>query len=133
MIGGMRIYYFLKGPDVKPFPKGMHMISGTSMKRDATDKKALGVRISCDHGLQTSELPAGPCGAIAMGIYFPSCGLADGSISSDDNLCVTFLLFTFDLWSSLRLCCGSSHMAWPLSFVGSDPVDDPNGETCPES
>lgn len=86
MIGGMRIYYYMKGPDVKPFPKGMHMITGTSMKRDAAAKKALGLRISCNGGLQGSELPQGECGAISMGIFFPSCGLADGSISSDDHL-----------------------------------------------
>ena len=85
MIGGMRIYYYMKGPDVKPFPKGMHMISGTSMARDATDKKALGLRLSCNGGQQGSELPK-DCGAISLGIFFPSCGLADGSISSDDHL-----------------------------------------------
>lgn len=85
MIGNMRMYYYMKGPNVKPFPKGMHMITGTSMARDATAKKALGLRISCDGGQQGSELPTN-CGAISLGIFFPSCGLADGSISSDDHL-----------------------------------------------
>jgi hypothetical protein len=85
MIGNQRIYYFMKG-DVKPFPPGLHMISGDSMIRNATSHKSLGVMLSCNHGDQSAELPQKSCGAISLGIFFPSCGLANGAISSEDNL-----------------------------------------------
>lgn len=87
MIGGNRIYYFMKGnKPIKPFPPGFRMISGTAMARNATAYQSKGVRISCNHGPGSSELPTQACRAISMGIFFPSCGLADGSIKSDDNL-----------------------------------------------
>lgn len=73
MMGLTRTYYFVKGKDVKPFPKGMRMITGMAMKRDASDYKTDGVRISCNHGEQTKFLPNGTshpngCTAISMGI-----------------------------------------------------------------
>ena len=91
MLGGARIYYYTKSEDVKPFPPGLRMISGLAMTRNASDTKSLGLLISCDHGLQTQYLPnatshPGGCSAIAMGITFPSCGLASGNLTSDDFL-----------------------------------------------
>jgi len=87
MIGGGRIYYYLKGDNVKPFPPGLHMISGDSMAREIGSKKSFGVKISCNGGERIGELPQGTrCDAISLGIFFPSCGLADGSISSEDHL-----------------------------------------------
>jgi hypothetical protein len=62
------------------------MISGDSMSREPGSMKSLGVRISCNGGERTTELPQKRCNAISLGIFFPSCGLADGSISSEDNL-----------------------------------------------
>jgi hypothetical protein len=86
MIGSARIYYFMKGDKVKPFPPGLRMITG-DINRDPKDTRALGLKISCNHGAETGVLPQGKkCGGIALGIYFPSCGLADGSTSSEDNL-----------------------------------------------
>ncbi|WWC63823.1 uncharacterized protein I303_106428 [Kwoniella dejecticola CBS 10117] len=117
ILGGVRVYYFNKNKDVKPFPPGLNMITGTAMARGAGTYKGLGVKISCDHGLQTPYLPNGTshpggCGQIALGIYFPSCGLANGAISSSDHF---------------------SHMAWPQSYKGPNLVDDPNGIVCPAS
>jgi len=86
MIGHQRIYYFMKGDEVKPFPPGLHMVTGDP-NRDPSSKKAFGVKISCNGGERIGELPQGKkCGGISLGIFFPSCGLADGSISSDDHL-----------------------------------------------
>jgi hypothetical protein len=62
------------------------MISGDSMIRDTSSTKSFGVRLSCDHGDQSWELPQKKCEAISLGIFFPSCGVADGSISSEDDL-----------------------------------------------
>lgn len=86
MIGGGRIYYFMKGENIQPFPPGLHMISGDSMVREPGSMKSLGVKISCNGGERTAELPQRKCDALSLGIFFPSCGLADGSISSEDNL-----------------------------------------------
>ena len=91
MLGGTRIYYYTKNEDVKPFPPGLRMISGLAMSRNASDTKSQGLLISCDHGLQTPYLPnatshPGGCSAIALGITFPSCGLASGALTSDDYL-----------------------------------------------
>ncbi|EIW68134.1 hypothetical protein TREMEDRAFT_45085 [Tremella mesenterica DSM 1558] len=117
MLGGARIYYFMKSPNVKPFPPGLRMITGSAVTRNASDPKSLGVMISCNHGLQTQYLPnatAHPngCSAISLGIFFPSCGLASGDLDSPDHF---------------------SHMAWPLSYLGGKPFSDPNGATCPSS
>ncbi|WWC98185.1 hypothetical protein V866_005076 [Kwoniella sp. B9012] len=117
VLGGVRVYYFNKNKDVQPFPPGLNMISGLAMKRDLTATQSLGIKISCDHGLQTQWLPNGTshpggCGSISMGIYFPSCGLANGATSSSDHF---------------------SHMAWPQSYDGPNLVDDPNGIVCPAS
>ncbi|CAD6589491.1 MAG: hypothetical protein TREMPRED_005378 [Tremellales sp. Tagirdzhanova-0007] len=117
MLGGARIYYYTKSEDVKPFPPGLRMISGLAMTRNASDTKSLGLLISCDHGLQTQYLPnatshPGGCSAIAMGITFPSCGLASGNLTSDDFF---------------------SHMAWPLQSDGPYMVPTPNGPVCPDS
>ena len=86
-----RIYYFTKTDDTKPFPPGLRMITGLATTRNASDTHSLGVKISCNHGLQTQYLPNGTshpegCGAIAMGVYFPSCGLANGTLDSEDHL-----------------------------------------------
>jgi hypothetical protein len=86
MLGGGRIYYYMKSPDVKPFPPGLHMITGDSMNRDPGNMKAMGIKISCNGGERGGELPQKRCDAISLGIFFPSCGLADGSISSEDHL-----------------------------------------------
>ncbi|WRT69280.1 uncharacterized protein IL334_006264 [Kwoniella shivajii] len=117
ILGGVRIYYFNKNKDVKPFPPGLNMISGLAMKRDLAATQSLGLKIACDHGLQTQWLPNGTshpggCSAISMGIYFPSCGLANGALTSADHF---------------------SHMAWPQSYDGPNLVDDPNGIVCPAS
>ncbi|WWC90997.1 uncharacterized protein L201_005936 [Kwoniella dendrophila CBS 6074] len=117
VLGGVRIYYFNKNKDVKPFPGGLNMISGTAMARDTSDYKTKGVMISCDHGEQSQYLPNGTthpggCSTISMGIFFPSCGLANGAITSSDHF---------------------SHMAWPQSYDGPNLVDDPNGIVCPAS
>ncbi|WWD21253.1 hypothetical protein CI109_105737 [Kwoniella shandongensis] len=116
LLGGSRIYYFTKG-NVKPFPPALQMISGTAMSKDLSDTRTLGVQISCDHGQATKWLPNGTshpggCSAISLGIFFPSCGLENGALDSDDHF---------------------SHMAWPQSHNGSLLVDDPNGEECPDS
>jgi hypothetical protein len=86
MIGGGRIYYYMKGDNVKPFPPGLHMISGDSMNRNQSSYKSMGVKLSCNHGDQSHELPQKACRAISLGIFFPSCGLANGATSSDDHL-----------------------------------------------
>jgi len=36
MLGGARIYYFTKSKDVKPFPPGLRMVSGTAQSRNAS-------------------------------------------------------------------------------------------------
>ncbi|WVQ93020.1 hypothetical protein IAU59_000083 [Kwoniella sp. CBS 9459] len=117
ILGSTRVYYFVKSEEVKPFPPGFRMISGSAMKRALEDDASLGLKISCNHGIQTQWLPNGTshpegCTAVAMGIFFPSCGLADGSIDSDDHF---------------------SHMAWPVKWLGSELVKDVNGVTCPDS
>ncbi|KLO11497.1 hypothetical protein SCHPADRAFT_831049 [Schizopora paradoxa] len=119
ILSGNRIYYFTKSEDVKPFPPGLRMISGLAGTRNASDTHSFGVKISCNHGLQTQYLPNGTshpegCGAISLGIYFPSCGLANGTLDSEDHF---------------------SHMAWPLSHQGGGlpPYEDVNGALCPES
>ncbi|OCF32426.1 hypothetical protein I316_05852 [Kwoniella heveanensis BCC8398] len=117
ILGSTRVYYFVKSSEVKPFPPGFRMISGSSMKRALDEDPALGIKISCNHGLQTQWLPNGTshpdgCTAVAMGIFFPSCGLADGTIDSDDHF---------------------SHMTWPVKWLGPNLVKDVNGVTCPES
>ncbi|WVF65345.1 hypothetical protein IAT40_000071 [Kwoniella sp. CBS 6097] len=117
ILGSTRVYYFVKSSEIKPFPPGFRMISGLSMRRALQDDASLGIKISCNHGLQTQWLPNGTshpdgCTAVAMGIFFPSCGLADGSIDSDDHF---------------------SHMTWPVKWLGSELVKDVNGVTCPES
>ena len=96
MLGSNRIYYFLKSEDVKPFPPGLRMISGSPTHRNVSDYKSLGVRISCDtaeygEGAQGAFLPnktshPNGCSGIVMGVYYPSCGLADGSLDSEDHL-----------------------------------------------
>ncbi|WVQ81180.1 hypothetical protein IAT38_003302 [Cryptococcus sp. DSM 104549] len=117
ILSATRIYYFTKGQEVKPFPPGLEMITGMAGTKDLSNTKAAGVRISCDHGEETAWLPngtshSGGCSTIAMGTYFPSCGLADGSVTSDDHF---------------------SHMAWPQSYNGTVLVDDVNGQYCPDS
>ncbi|KAK8844091.1 hypothetical protein IAR55_006885 [Kwoniella newhampshirensis] len=117
ILGGARIYYFVKSKDVKPYPPALQMISGTAMSKNLSDTKTLGVMISCDHGLQTPWLPNGTshpggCSTISLGIFFPSCGLENGAITSHDYF---------------------SHLAWPQSYNGPDLVDDPNGVHCPDS
>lgn len=67
------------------------MITGTAMTRNASDIKAFGIKISCNHEIQTQWLPNGTshpdgCTGIAMGIFFPSCGLASGDLDSEDHL-----------------------------------------------
>ncbi|KAK4685363.1 hypothetical protein P7C73_g4788, partial [Tremellales sp. Uapishka_1] len=109
MLSASRIYYYTKSADVKPFPPGLRMITGSSMSRDLTGIATQGVKISCDHGDQSAWMPnatsyPGGCSAISLGIFFPSCGLASGQLDSSDHF---------------------SHMAWP--------VEEVNGETCPES
>jgi hypothetical protein len=86
-----RIYYFMKTDDVQPFPPGLRMISGNPSNRNASDPRAMGVRFNCNHDKQTQELPTqtpgrGPCSGIGAGIFFPSCGLADGSLDSENHL-----------------------------------------------
>jgi hypothetical protein len=95
ILGGNRIYYFLKSKDIKPFPPGLRMISGLPTRRDVSDYKAMGVRISCNtaagEGVETAFLPnktshPNGCSSVALAVYFPSCGLADGSLDSADHL-----------------------------------------------
>ena len=91
MMGGSRIYYFIKGPDVKPFPPGLRMITGVQHGRNASAYEAMGIQISCSGGGRGPFMPnstshPGGCGGLSMGIFFPSCGLADGSLDSDDHL-----------------------------------------------
>ncbi|OWZ53271.1 WSC domain-containing protein [Cryptococcus neoformans 125.91] len=117
ILSGTRIYYFTKGDQVRPFPTGLKMISGTAASKNASDTKAFGVKISCDEGEQGYWLPNGTshpggCSTIAMATYFPSCGLESGDLDSDDHF---------------------SHMAWPQSYNGSILVNDPNGQYCPDS
>ncbi|ORX39275.1 hypothetical protein BD324DRAFT_619110 [Kockovaella imperatae] len=112
-----RIYYYTKTDKVQPFPPGLRMISGLATSRDQNSTKSLGVRISCDHQAQTKFLPNGTshpggCSVISMGVFFPSCGLADGTLDSEDHF---------------------SHMAWPQSYDGPTLIDDPNGKYCPDS
>lgn len=57
ILSGTRIYYFTKGDQVKPFPTGLKMISGTAASKNASDTKAFGVKISCDEGEQGYWLP----------------------------------------------------------------------------
>lgn len=88
MLGSNRIYYFTRGDPV-PFPPGLRMITGMAMSRNVSDTRSFGLRISCNHGLEGSYLPNGTshpegCKAIAMGIFFPSCG--DGRLDSPDHL-----------------------------------------------
>jgi hypothetical protein len=88
-----RIYYYIKSDDVKPFPPGLRMISGTAMTRNATAYQSKGVMISCNHGLQSKFLPNATshpegCTAISLGIYFPSCGTSSGDTDSSDHLWV---------------------------------------------
>lgn len=76
---------------MKPFPPGLRMISGMAMLRNDSDIRTMGIKISCNHGEQTKFLPNGTthpggCKTIAMGIFFPSCGLASGALDSDDHL-----------------------------------------------
>nr|ODN90519.1 WSC domain-containing protein [Cryptococcus depauperatus CBS 7841] len=117
ILSGTRIYYYTKGDNVKPFPPGLKMITGKAMSKDLSNTKTLGVRISCDHGEENAWLPnatshPGGCLAIAMGSFFPSCGLASGDLDSEDHF---------------------SHMAWPQSYDGPTLVDDLNGKYCPDS
>lgn len=95
ILNGNRIYYFTKGPDIKPFPPGLRMITGMSKSRNATDTRSFGLRISCNHagkeGAEGQFLPNGTshpegCSSVSMAIFFPSCGLADGSLDSEDHL-----------------------------------------------
>ncbi|KAK1922707.1 hypothetical protein DB88DRAFT_367027 [Papiliotrema laurentii] len=119
ILNGNRVYYFTKTPEVKPFPPGLRMISGMAMKRNASDPRSLGIRISCNHGKQKYFLPNGTshpegCRGVSMGMFFPSCGLASGDIDSPDHF---------------------SHMAWPQAHPGggAEPFDDPNGLYCPDT
>jgi hypothetical protein len=90
MLGNSRIYYFIKG-DVKPFPPNFRMVTGTAMHRNASAYASKGLRMSCSGGDRISYLPNSTthpdgCGGMSLGIFFPSCGLADGSLDSDDHL-----------------------------------------------
>lgn len=90
MMGNSRIYYFIKGDNVQPFPPNLRMLTGTAMKRDLSDVRTIGLGLSCaGHGRGTflpnsTTFPNG-CGGLSLGIFFPSCGLADGSLDSDDH------------------------------------------------
>lgn len=91
MLGSARIYYFNTAKDVVPFPPGLKMLTGTAMTRNATDTRSFGLKISCNHGLQTNKLPTkdsnpGGCSIVTTGIFFPPCGKADGSVDSPDHL-----------------------------------------------
>jgi hypothetical protein len=91
MLGGARIYYFTKSKDVKPFPPGLRMVSGTAQSRNASAYKSAGVSLSCNHDNGQHWLPnatshSGGCASLSMGITFPSCGLASGDLDSDDHL-----------------------------------------------
>lgn len=117
MLGQNRIYYYVKGDNVQPFPPGLRMLSGTAMARDTNDTRTLGVMLSCDHGLQTPYLPnstsnPGGCGSISLGVFFPSCGLASKDLDSADHF---------------------SHMTWPTQKIGSIMKPWPNGDVCPPS
>lgn len=81
IMGQTRIYYFSKGDNVQPFPKGLRMITGTAMTRDADATQSLGIKIACNkgdtEGTQGQYLPTyadnpGGCDVYALGIYFPS-------------------------------------------------------------
>jgi hypothetical protein len=91
MLGSARVYYFNNAKNIKPFPPGHRMISGMTSSRNVSDEKAFGLLISCNHGAQTSYMPnktshPGGCGLVTLGIFFPSCGKADGTLDSDDHL-----------------------------------------------
>ena len=93
MMGSSRIYYFIQEDQqkVRPFPKGLRMISGNQHGRNASSYQSLGVQMSCAGHERGKFLPNSTsypngCGALSLGIFFPSCGLADGSIDSDDHL-----------------------------------------------
>jgi len=91
ILSDTRIYYFTKSNDVKPFPQDFRMISGLATTRNHSATQTSGVAISCNHGTQTKFLPnatshPGGCTSISTGIYFPSCGLANGATVSDDHL-----------------------------------------------
>lgn len=91
MLGSSRVYYFNNAKDVVPFPPGLRMLSGTAMSRNESDIRSAGLKISCDHGLQTSKLPTkesnpGGCSTVSTSIFFPSCGLKDMPLDSQDHL-----------------------------------------------
>lgn len=91
MLGSARIYYFNTNHDVVPFPPGMKMLAGLAMSRNASDPRSAGIRWSCNHGAQTNKMPnrkdnPGGCNVLVAGMFFPSCGLADGSTDSEDHL-----------------------------------------------
>lgn len=118
MLGSTRIYYFTRGDPV-PFPPGLRMITGMAMSRNVSDTRSFGLRISCNHGLEGSYLPNGTshpegCKAIAMGIFFPSCG--DGRLDSPDHF---------------------SHMTWPYTSLGGvrtgEEIPSANSGPCPAS
>ncbi|BEI93079.1 uncharacterized protein CcaverHIS019_0507070 [Cutaneotrichosporon cavernicola] len=118
-----RIYYFTKNEtNMNPFPPGLRMISGTSMSRDTSDIRMRGVQIHCGDqpDLFRPWLPNGTthpngCHSLHVGVRFPSCGLANGALDSENH---------FD------------HMTWPvesLDYGPEGPIYSPNGGLCPPS
>ncbi|BEJ11636.1 hypothetical protein CspHIS471_0200960 [Cutaneotrichosporon sp. HIS471] len=119
-----RAYYMMKG-NVTPFPPGFRMISGTAMARDESDARVAGLEFAfgCENGhTQRFKLPTGAtdptCSFLKMVVVFPSCGLADQTLDTDNH---------FD------------HVAFPIEASGDQSLGDRasmkafGGDRCPPS
>ncbi|KLT45175.1 hypothetical protein CC85DRAFT_151830 [Cutaneotrichosporon oleaginosum] len=118
-----RIYYFTTNEtNMNPFPPGLRIVAGTAMSRDLSDVRMRGVELHCGDkpDLFHPWLPNGTthpngCNDLHVGIRFPSCGLANGALDSENH---------FD------------HMTWPvesLDYGPEGPKYNPNGPLCPPS
>lgn len=86
-----RAYYQMKG-NVTPFPPGFRMVSGDAMKRDEKSARVAGLEFAyaCETGNSARfNLPTGKthatCNFLKMQVTFPSCGLADQTLDSDNH------------------------------------------------
>ncbi len=117
--GTPRAYYHITSDNVRPFPRGLRMVSGTAMNRSASTR-SLGVKLGCWGNRQKILPNAGAgwtwstCGAgkLEFSVTFPSCGRADRALDSANH---------FD------------HMAWPVDSVHGNVVNPLQGNACPAS
>ncbi|KLT44646.1 hypothetical protein CC85DRAFT_241950 [Cutaneotrichosporon oleaginosum] len=118
--GTPRAYYHITSNNVKPFPRGLRMVSGTAMTRDLTAHRSLGVRLGCWGNRQKILPNAGAgwtwstCGngKVELSVTFPSCGRADRALDSPNH---------FD------------HMAWPVDSLRRNVINTLQGDSCPPS